>query len=53
MDWSIFIDFGGASAWCEKQNAEADPCGMSNKETTNGKSKDEIQGSFAALRMTT
>jgi hypothetical protein len=30
--------------------AEADPCGMTNKRTSN--SKDEIQGFFAALRMT-
>jgi hypothetical protein len=36
-----------------KNGAEADSCGMANKETSNGKSKDEIQGSFAALRMTT
>jgi hypothetical protein len=33
--------------------ATAGPCGMTNKRTNNGKSNDEIQGSFAMLRMTT
>jgi hypothetical protein len=30
----------------------ADPCGMTNERTDNDKDKSEIQGFFAALRMT-
>jgi hypothetical protein len=49
----FIVSFGGAVAVVRNARTEAGLYEKTNKRTNNGKSKDEIQGSFASLRMTT
>jgi hypothetical protein len=54
MEWSIFIEFSVVRVLGAKNKVQKQiPAESQTKETSNGKSKDEIQGSFAELRMTT